>query len=401
MNTFETRKRTAAPLFLVVAMSCHIAANMFAADNAPSGAALLTRENTSLRNEVRRAIAKGLAWLEKNQDAKGFWSTADHPAVTSLALVAAQGDPARASRVADPAFIVRGYAFLKSCAHDDGSVYAKKELVNYNTSVALMAFAVSRRAEFKPEILKARQYLIGTQVDLGEAGKVDNVFDGGIGYGSKYEHSDMANTLMALEALYYSKQFAADEKLAGARDLNWPAVIHFIQSCQNLPSHNPEKWASDDPQNRGGFIYYPGQSMAGETNLPSGRVAFRSYGSASYAGLLSYIYAELKRDDPRVVAVLDWLRGNYTLAENPGMGPQGIFYYLHTMTKALSIYGLDVLETKDGRKHYWREEVALKLIDLQKNDGSWANDNGRWWEKDAALVTAYALISLEMIERKL
>ncbi|MBI3415118.1 MAG: terpene cyclase/mutase family protein [Verrucomicrobia bacterium] len=386
---------------LALALVLSVAVNSFAADGATDKVSTLPDGNASLRNEVRRAIAKGLGWLEKNQDPKGFWSTADHPAVTALALVAAQGDPTRAGRAADAAFVDRGYAFLKSCVHDDGSVYAKKELVNYNTSVALMAFSVAQRAEFKPVILKARQYLIGTQVDLGEPGKVDNVFDGGIGYGSKYEHSDMANTLFALEALYYSKAFAEDQKLAGARDLNWPAVIHFIQSCQNLPNHNVEKWASDDPQNKGGFIYYPGQSMAGETNLASGRVAFRSYGSASYMGLLSYIYADLKRDDPRVVAVMDWLRANYTLAENPGMGPQGIFYYLHTMTKALSVYGADVLETKDGAKHNWREEAALKLIDLQKGDGSWANDNGRWWEKDPALVTAYALISLEMIERRL
>ena len=66
------------------------------------------RENTSLRNESRRAIAKGLAWLQKNQDAKGFWSTADHPAVTALVLVAAQGDPTRASNSGHAEFVNRG-----------------------------------------------------------------------------------------------------------------------------------------------------------------------------------------------------------------------------------------------------------------------------------------------------
>jgi len=60
----------------------------------------------------------------------------------------------------------------------------------------------------------------------------------------------------------------------------------------------------------------------GETNPATGRVTLRSYGSISYAGLLSYIYAQLKRDDPRVVAALDWLKANYTLDENPGMDQQ-------------------------------------------------------------------------------
>ena len=43
----------------------------------------------------------------------------------------------------------------------------------------------------------------------------------------------------------------------------------------------------------------------------------------SYGGLLSYLYAKVDRSDPRVVAVLDWLRANYTIAENPGMDQQG------------------------------------------------------------------------------
>ena len=41
----------------------------------------------------------------------------------------------------------------------------------------------------------------------------------------------------------------------------------------------------------------------------------------------------------------------------------------------------------------------MKLINLQKSDGSWQNDNGRWWEKDSNLVTAYAVLSLEIIHR--
>jgi len=240
------------------------------------------------------------------------------------------------------------------------------------------------------------------QADFDEKGKLDNPFDGGIGYGSHYQHSDMGNTLQALEALYYSRHLAEDKNYAEARDLNWEAAIHFLQNCQNLPAYNSQSWASDDPKYKGGFVYYPGNSMAGsETNAATGRVALRSYGSISYAGMLSYIYANLKRSDPRVSAVFDWLRQNYTLEENPGMGPAGLYYYYHTMTKALTIYGVNELELKDGRKIDWRKELGLRLIDLQQRDGSWFNPSGRWWEKDPALVTAYALLSLELIWRGL
>ena len=370
------------------------------AADAPRPAPLVS-PNVSLRYEVQRAIDKGLDWVERNQDPKGFWSTADHPAVTALALVALQGraDTPPGGSESDP--IKKGYAYLLSCVKPDGSIYGKPELLNYNTAVSMMALLSANKAEFKPALLKARQFLIESQADFDEPGQADNVFDGGIGYGSRYKHPDMSNTLLALEALYYSKQLVNDQNLADARDLNWAAAIRFIQNCQNLPGSNQEKWASDDPQNKGGFVYFPGQSMAGETKLPSGQVALRSYGSISYAGLLSYIYADLKRDDPRVQAVLDWLRGNFTLEENPGLGPQGLYYYLHTMTKALNACGLDILDTKDGRKIDWRKEVALKLMNLQQKDGSWTNENARWWEKDSALVTSYAVIALEMIRRRL
>jgi len=189
-----------------------------------------------------------------------------------------------------------------------------------------------------------------------------------------------------------------DKAPAEARDLNWEAAIHFLQSCQNLPSHNSQDWVSRDPKDRGGFVYYPGMSMAGgETNTVTGRVALRSHGSISYAGLLSYIYAQLKREDPRVAAVVDWLRFNYTVEENPGMGPQGLYFYLHMMSKALNSAAIDTLELKDSQIINWRRAVATRLINLQRNDGSWFNDNNRWWEKDPNLTTAYAVMALEII----
>jgi squalene-hopene/tetraprenyl-beta-curcumene cyclase len=121
----------------------------------------------------------------------------------------------------------------------------------------------------------------------------------------------------------------------------------------------------------------------------------------SYAGLLSFIYAQVDKNDPRVKAVIDWLSKNYTLEENPGMGQDGLYYYLHTMAKALSTTGIDTLTMKDGRKINWRQDLARKLLDLQREDGSWVNKSGRWWERDPHLVTAYATITLEILHRGL
>ena len=101
--------------------------------------------------------------------------------------------------------------------------------------------------------------------------------------------------------------------------------------------------------------------------------------------------------DPRVVAVREWLKEHYTIHENPGMGPQGLYYYYHTMSKALSLSGVTKIETKGGKMKDWRKELSLHLLNLQSSDGSWINENGRWWEKDPVLVTSYALLTLERI----
>jgi squalene-hopene/tetraprenyl-beta-curcumene cyclase len=354
-------------------------------------------ENLSFRHELEHAIDRGLAWLSTNQNPEGWWSTPAQPAVTALALTAFTGHPKGRTAAGNPAQLRNGYRWLLSCVQPDGGIH-RSNLVTYNTALSINALLSAQDPSYDPILRRARRFLIGLQRDFDEKGKIDNVLDGGIGYGSSYEHSDMGNTLAALEAIHNTRHLVTDQNSAQGQDLNWAAAIQFLQNCQNLPAYNKQAWASDDEKNKGGFIYYPGRSMAGgETNSATGRVALRSYGSISYGGLLSYIYANLQRDDPRVVAVFGWLRRNYTLAENPGMGPQGLYYYFHTMTKALTAYDVNQLELQNGQKLDWRHELAMRLLNLQQRDGSWTNDNGRWWEKDPALVTSYVVMSLEMI----
>jgi squalene-hopene/tetraprenyl-beta-curcumene cyclase len=374
-----------------------LAAALLAAGLASAQTTTPLSSNVSLRHEVRHAIEKGCAWLETKQTASNYWSSPEHPAVTALVLTALVGPSPE--KTASPA-IEKGYAYLLSWVQPDGGIY-NKDLQSYNTSVALSALVLRNRPQDRAVILNARRFLVGLQVGDAQLGGTNSPFTGGIGYGGTDKLPDLSDTVMALEAIYNSRPLVQDNNGVKAPDLNWKAALQFVQNCQNLPGSNAQPWASDDPQNKGGFIYAPERSMAGQTNLPSGRVAFRSYGSMTYAGLLSYIYADLKPDDPRVTSALDWLRGNYTVDENPALGPQGIYYYYELMAKALTFAGVDTMETKDGRKANWREELALKLLNLQHADGSWANENGRWWEKDPNLDSAFAITTLEIIENKL
>lgn len=360
------------------------------------------KSDISLKKEVEHSVDRGLKWLQTQQNPQGYWSQPEHPALTALALTALMRDPSGQIKAKPSLGITKGYEYLLKCVQPDGGIYVK-DMANYNTSVAMTALLAAYHPSHEPILLKARNYIIGLQSDFGEKGKTDDPYDGGIGYGGTYPHSDMSNTTFALESIYYTK-FLVKDKAADSsqiQQLNWPAAIKFIERSQNLPGYNDQSWASDDPQNKGGFIYFPGDSKAGKVTLPSGKTALRSYGSISYAGLLSFAYADLNRDDARVKAVLDWLQKNYTLEENPGMGADGLYYYYHTMAKALSAQGVKTIKLQNGKEIDWRKDLALKLINLQGTDGSWVNNSGRWWEKDPVLVTCYAAIALEIIQQGL
>ena len=106
------------------------------------------------------------------------------------------------------------------------------------------------------------------------------------------------------------------------------------------------------------------------------------------------IYAGVSPEDPRVLAAMHWLRRNYTFKENPGMGEAGLYYYLHTAAKALDALGNDEFVDADGVSHAWRKDITTVILSTQQSNGSWVNDNPRWLEGDANLVTSYALLAL-------
>jgi squalene-hopene/tetraprenyl-beta-curcumene cyclase len=350
----------------------------------------------SLQIEMKQAIARGNAWLAAQQKEGGHWDDAGLPAFTALALTAAVRDPALDPKAPLPAHLDRGFQWLLQQQKEDGGIY-NKGLSSYNTATSVTALTAANREIFEPAIVKGRKHLIDQQWDIGQKGETDNPNDGGIGYGSKNDRSDMSNTYLAIEALALSKKVIEDGKHGQQPDLDWDAAVTFLSRCQNLEATNDQEHASDDPKNKGGFFYGPQETKAGEDKLPDGRTALRSYGSISYAGLLSLIYAKLGPDDPRVTAVKEWLGRNYTLDENPGMGAEGLYYYYQTMAKALSAANIDKLQLADGKQVDWRADLAGALLAKQRENGSWANANGRWMESNPVLVTAYCVMSLEQL----
>lgn len=352
------------------------------------------------RDDLRESIRRGSQFLYNNQDSTGWWSDPDLPALTGLALVALKMTKVKDLDRKYESERMRAYDYLTSLVKRDGTIHAGR-LINYNTACSLMAFSVSENDRYQSIIRKARASIANSQIDIGEKGKLDNPHDGGVGYNSKYDHSDMNNTLMAVEAMRMSEMALRGSEKSVNRpvvDLDWKALEHFLASCQNLPERSNNPNLSKNVQDRGGFIYHPGESKAGEVvDEKSNRIALRSYGSISYAGMMSFAYARIGKDDERVKAVMTWLGNNYTLEENPGMGQEGLYYYFHLMAKSLSAQDVDKLKVADGRHVNWKRDLVKRLVSLQNPDGSWKNSNKRWMEGDPILTTSYVLIALSLL----
>ncbi len=359
----------------------------------------------SMRKEVEHATSLAVASLAKMQKEDGSWGLPETPALTALPVLAYFMDPAR-DPDKDPIApnIRKALEYIAGKAKEDGGIYVEG-LGTYNTALCMLALHSSGDLAYRDIILKARRFITQQQQDFDKKGVADNAYDGGIGYGpgDRHTHSDMSNTHIALEALYYTKDLLADapKPAEGEAELDWDAAIAFVERCQNLPETNKEEWASGDELNRGGFVYEPGDSKAGEVEVAGGKTALRSYGSMSYAGLLSFGYAEMDKDDQRVKAVKEWLGKNYSVEENPGMGTAGYFYYLNTMSKALAITGEKKFELVDGKSVHWANDVAKKLLATQKPDGTWVNENSRWWENDPMLTTSFAVLALARVHENL
>ena len=331
---------------------------------------------------IKASIAKASKYLvEQGQAQDGSFSSQAGPAVTALAVTAL----VKTGTPADAPAVQKALGYLMKFRNDDGGIHPPgSQVANYETSIAILALAACNKdGRYDKEIRAAEAFVKGLQWDDGEGpGPADPAY-GGAGYGKK-NRPDLSNTAFLIEALRSIGTGADDPAIKRA--------LVFVSRTQNLEGpDNTLPFPAKNPD--GGFYYTPaagGESQAGPT--PEG--GLRSYGSMTYAGLKSMIFAGLTKDDPRVKAALSWLAKHYTFAENPGMGDAGLFYYFHTAAKALDVLGEESFTDSAGKPHAWRGELSDTILARQLPDGSWVNKNPRWMEGDPNLVTSYALLAL-------
>jgi squalene-hopene/tetraprenyl-beta-curcumene cyclase len=343
-----------------------------------------------------QVVDKAVAYLKSTQEENGGWSTRKNPGVTGVVLTGLL----KSGKVSvDDPTARRALQYIESLVnpteHHLAGKDARMQLKNYVTAVNVMALSQANRADkYRAIIGDAVAFLKQLQWDEGENKTKDDPFYGGAGYDSK-NRPDLSNTQFFLEALH----------AAGVpkEDPAFQKALIFLNRCQNSGGeYNDQPWANKIRD--GSFIYTPaggGVTKVVDQPLPDGSLP--GYGSMTYAGIKSMIYCGVSRDDPRIQMAWDWIRKHYTVDENPGMPPTraqwGLYYYYHTMAKALDVLGVDYVVDAKGQKHDWRRDLTQALAKRQRPDGSWVN-NQHWMEADPNLVTGYALMALSYCRPK-
>ena len=337
--------------------------------------------------QLKASRDKAITFLKNSQNEDGTWTFSEAAGISALVTSALieSGVP-----LDDPT-VAKALNRLSAFCQEDGRICsARSNHAGYETAVALMALqAANKSGKYDEQINKAGKFLRSLQFDESKDVKPSDLSYGGAGYSPDGGRPDLSNTAFMIQAL----------KAAGAKDDD-PAIqkaLTFVSRCQNLESeYNTSPAAAKI--NDGGFYY----TVAAGGSSPSGKTkeeGLRSYGSMTYAGLKSMIYAGLTPKDPRVKAALDWIQKNYTVQNNPGMGDNGLYYYYQLFAKALDTADMQQVKDSKGNTHDWRKELADHLFTLQQDNGSWVNSkSNRWFEGDPNLVTAYTLLALKNCE---
>lgn len=351
-------------------------------------------QNISLLKEAKHSLTLAHDFLLTSQLENGSWK--NEPAITALVLYSFLLNPIYNPGAKSEKVLLKGFEYLETFVKPDGGIY-RNEYKSYTTAVCLLAFTESKLEKYKTLINNAKQFLIQFQVDESEGITEDHQFYGGIGYGGD-ERPDLSNTQLALDAIKAAEDYEASysgvvpanlskvEKDERELGLHWRKALIFLARCQNVKAVNDMPYAEDD----GGFIYETGHYKEERSH---------SYGSMTYAGVKSLLYARVDKEDIRVKRAVSWIRSHYTLEENPGFGQAALYYYYMTFAKCLDALGEDVIVDDKGNKHYWREDLIKKLISLQHEKGYWVNPDARYWQNIKDLVTSYAIIGMKFALR--
>jgi squalene-hopene/tetraprenyl-beta-curcumene cyclase len=375
------------------------------------GAPVVAAPKDDVAQKLTETYAAAADWMVGQQDESGAWKQGagdkmvPSASFTGLILTALGGAPPSLKAKYKPA-VDKGLGYLLSKINTDGSVGEGPTgtfVKTYATGIALMAFAsVERTDKVANAIRGAQAYLKQNQLKEGKDA-------GGIGYGddkpdgSKTTIANLSTTGFGAEGMHQSGLPQDDEF--------WKLVVKYVRKCQNNSETNNDPEFVAELKSKGlvvgddGSLYYSTVADAKAQKVGTKKVADKEsiagYGSMTYDGIKTYLYAGLKKDAPEVKAAIDWVRKNYSVELHPGFPfdaaqrqhLRGLYHYYLVMSRALDALGENPFVTFDGKKHDWAREIAEQLVKQVKDSKMWKNDNSAWFEGDPLLVTSYVLVT--------
>src|SRR5262245_6199902 len=376
---------------------------------------LLPHPQDDLKKNLFGAYGRAADWLVSQQGGDGAWKAGppgkeeSNLAYTGL-IVAALADAPPDMRPKYKPAIDKAVAFIASKQNDDGSfgLMGGQYLKVYSTSIALMALSLAA-PDKKDAIGNARGYLKNNQLKEG-------VDKGSLGYGDKDLKMEEGKPVPKPVIPNLSTTGFAAEGLARSGlpkdDEFWKLVIEYVSKCQNNSETNTDKEFVARLKAKGlslgddGGLFYaanPADIRGGTVKLTDKEI-INSYGSMTYDGIKTYIYAGLSKDDPRVKAAIDWVRKNYSVEAHPGFAfddkrthIMGIFYYYLMMARAFDALGEKTFTTFAAKVHKWANELGEQLLKVQEEEKMWVNENPRWRDDNPLLVTSYVLNVLNAV----
>lgn len=321
------------------------------------------------REAIDRTIERGLGWLHSKQSEDGAWRPARRTGVCPVALTAmalwasAEGRAPEAPGDSE-ALAAR---FLLSNRRADGGLYAEgRGLRVYTSGVAARGLEAFARSGSASHLEIARD--VGLYAYRGGIPE-SFVDDQGLVQAPGGDQRERAGEILATAG-----------RLSGGER----------RALEFLARHAPGAGAERPPR---------------RARDPRWKAPGPEDEALSYEDVLPLVYAELRPEQQLARRARGALRRFYTLEENPDLTrawtrsgfhhpEQGLYYYYLGVTRVLTAFSTPKLVLEDGTEHDWPRELAKALMKRQREDGSWVNENARWWEGEPVLTTAYALLAL-------
>jgi hypothetical protein len=373
------------------------------------------KEEEAFRGKVRDAVARGVAWVRKQQASDGRFrgingeTDEKDPEVRKMVAGHRVGETALALHAlracgvpAEDPLVAAGFSFLRAGYRAQKKVDA---LQTYDVSFVVIALdtnlhrapdpdpagrkpaAPPRKApppvDDLPWLREMTAWLVAAQ------GK-----EGGFGYTSPgFYDTDVSNTQIALLALKSARRCAADVPAEVWRK----ALVHLLdaqESAGPVCVRRDESWKPDEGgerrtvagRDRARGWGYKARS-AGTGSMTAGGVSSLVICRSELLGTPGYDGKLDARAEQGIWDGIAWLGSRFTVAENPGPRDapapvQGkLYYYLYGLERAGVLSGIPWTG-----EHDWYREGAAWLVDHQEPSGDWAG---------GLVETCFALLFLQ------